>query len=151
MAGTKTDSTSNPEEVDKKEQYNRKWNMDKTLLRTFVVISCIKALLIPCYYSTDFEVHRNWLAITYSLPIKEWYINAKSQWTLDYPPLFAWFEYTLSQVARLFDEEMLKVDNFNYASPTTIYFQRTTVIVSDLMFAYGIREITDRGPYTFSI
>ncbi|XP_043498907.1 probable dolichyl pyrophosphate Glc1Man9GlcNAc2 alpha-1,3-glucosyltransferase isoform X1 [Polistes fuscatus] len=141
MVGTKTDSTSNPEEVDKKEQYNRKWNMDKTLLRTFAVITCIKALLIPCYYSTDFEVHRNWLAITYSLPIREWYINAKSQWTLDYPPLFAWFEYALSQVARLFDEEMLKVDNFNYASPTTIYFQRTTVMVSDLMFAYGIREL----------
>ncbi|XP_035744124.1 probable dolichyl pyrophosphate Glc1Man9GlcNAc2 alpha-1,3-glucosyltransferase isoform X2 [Vespa mandarinia] len=141
MTGTKIDNISNPKEMDQKEQFDRKWNMDKVLLRTFLLITCIKALLIPCYYSTDFEVHRNWLAITYSLPISEWYINAKSQWTLDYPPFFAWFEYALSQVASLFDEEMVKIDNLNYASSTTVYFQRTTVILSDLMFAYGIREL----------
>jgi len=67
-------------------------------------------------------------------------VNAQSPWTLDYPPLFAWFEYCLGQVAAFFDPEMLKVENLNYASPATIYFQRGTVIFADLMLAYGVRE-----------
>ena len=100
----------------------------------------ISVIALNFSHSTDFEVHRNWLAITHSLPLKEWYVSAKSQWTLDYPPLFAWFEYFLSLFAVWADPQMLRVDNLDYASPSTVSFQRATVKFSDLILAYGVKE-----------
>ena len=51
------------------------------------------------------------------------YTEETSEWTLDYPPLFAWFERLLAYLAALFDPAMLHVTKLPYISPECILFQ----------------------------
>lgn len=95
----------------------------RTVIRTFlpyyIISCCLKSLLAYGYRSTDFEVHRNWLAITYHVSDPyEWYniytnttstvplssrasLATVSKWTVDYPPLFMYGEYILSHIYSL--------------------------------------------------
>lgn len=122
----------------------------KSAALTYLLLSSIKWLLIPTYRSTDFDVHRNWLAITRHLPISEWYfddVSGTTVHTLDYPPLFAFFEYLLSNnyITRSLLEcgwldtrcfGLLSDDN-NEPSDHCIKFQRATVILSDVVLFAG--------------
>jgi len=65
--------------------------------------------LVPFFTYGSLNYDRNWLAITYSEPICRWYFENTSEWTIDYPPLFAYFERFLSVIAKLWDPEILKV------------------------------------------
>ncbi|KAL2797547.1 glycosyl transferase [Aspergillus keveii] len=117
-----------------------------SLAQCAIVATAFKILLFPAYQSTDFEVHRNWLAITHSLPVKEWYYERTSEWTLDYPPFFAAFEWVLSQLAQYADPAMLVVKNLEYDSWQTIYFQRATVIMTELVLLYALNKFVNSVP-----
>ncbi|KAJ1346573.1 hypothetical protein KIN20_001392 [Parelaphostrongylus tenuis] len=104
----------------------------------FIVISALmalKVLLIPTYTSTDLEVHRNWLAIVHNLPLSKWYYDSTSEWTLDYPPFFAYFQKTLATIASLsgFDDIMVLQKDALFNS-RVLHFQRLSVIVMDSFY-----------------
>ncbi|KAL5970146.1 putative dolichyl pyrophosphate Glc1Man9GlcNAc2 alpha-13-glucosyltransferase [Taenia solium] len=107
-------------------------------VQIIVAAAAFKSLLFEAYHSTDFEVHRNWLAITYSTNASEWYTEATSRWTLDYPPLFAYFEWILAQIGSRVDSKMVVLSAKPYSSLATVYFQRITVLVSECFLMCSI-------------
>ncbi|KAI3728740.1 hypothetical protein L6452_17382 [Arctium lappa] len=115
----------------------------KDLLWFSLITTFFKVLLIPAYHSTDFEVHRNWLALTHPLPLSHWYTDETSPWTLDYPPFFAYFEKFLSLFASLVDPTITDLyDGLNYKAFSVIIFQRLSVIASDTILIYSIYKLT---------
>jgi hypothetical protein len=52
---------------------------------------------------------------------------------LDYPPFFAYFEKLLSIPAALIDPQIVKLENLNYDAWSVIAYQRTTVILTELV------------------
>lgn len=134
--GSSKTTSSNNENIEPESlKHTSKAKRNFSLWNIWVAATILKVLLFDTYHSTDFDVHRNWLAITNKLPIKEWYLEKTSQWTLDYPPFFAYFEWGLSQ----FVPQVVKDDGCldivpkgEYGWPTVV-FQRSTVIISEIL------------------
>uniref|UniRef100_A0AC34FEC3 Ubiquinone biosynthesis monooxygenase COQ6, mitochondrial n=1 Tax=Panagrolaimus sp. ES5 TaxID=591445 RepID=A0AC34FEC3_9BILA len=111
----------------------RLWNLSVFwALCAFLIV--LKVMLFRCYVSTDFEVHRNWMAITHKEPLSKWYFNNVSQWTLDYPPFFAYFEKTLTFIAEVVDEDILALQEEPLLTDSVLIFQRLSVITVDILF-----------------
>ncbi|KAE9416460.1 hypothetical protein Angca_009883, partial [Angiostrongylus cantonensis] len=95
----------------------------------------LKILLIPTYASTDLEVHRNWLAIVHNLPLSEWYYDSTSEWTLDYPPFFAYFQKALATIAFISGfQDILILQKGALSNSRVLHFQRLSVIVADAFY-----------------
>lgn len=97
-----------------------------------------KLLLFPATHSTDLEVHRHWKALTACLPLSKWYVDDSSPWTLDYPPIFAYFEYALGQLIQPFYPPLVDISNHNDASLSVVVLLRCTVLLLEPLLIISV-------------
>jgi alpha-1,3-glucosyltransferase len=57
---------------------------------------------------------------------------------LDYPPFFAYFEKVMSIPAYWIDPRIVDLQNLNYGSWSVIAFQRSTVILTELVLGWAL-------------
>lgn len=72
--------------------------------------------------------------------------NLLSSLALDYPPFFAYFEKVLSIPASLLDPKIVDLNNLGYDSWSVIAYQRTTVILTELVLAAAAHRYVESLP-----
>jgi len=112
-----------------------------------LVASCaIKLLLVQAYRSTDFAIHRSWLAITAHLPANRWYWDETEPSLtnrLDYPPLFAGFQWVLAEAARFVDPSIVALSaEPMIETPSMLLFQRASVAAADVPLFFALCAFT---------
>lgn len=75
----------------------------------------------------------------------------KQSSALDYPPFFAYFEYALSIPARLIDPRIVDLDNLRYNSWSVIAYQRSTVILTELVLGAALLRYMLQSPFCSSL
>jgi alpha-1,3-glucosyltransferase len=100
--------------------------------------AALKLLLAPSAHSTDLEVHRWWMALTRDRPPAAWYTDTASIWTLDYPPLFAYFERGLAWAAAVVHPAMVDPAHHGYDAPAALLFMRVSVVATDLLLVFAV-------------
>ncbi|MES1907343.1 MAG: hypothetical protein MHM6MM_000482 [Cercozoa sp. M6MM] len=109
----------------------------------------VHVLLVPTPASTDLDVHRNWLAVTWRTPRCHWYHDDTSRWTLDYPPFFAWFQFALAHVAAWMQGDsspllMLVDDAHAPAHALVKAWHKGSVLAVDMLLFLAVRRFFRR-------
>ncbi|CAD6197715.1 unnamed protein product [Caenorhabditis auriculariae] len=121
-----------------------------TVLLVGSALMALKAALIPAYVSTDFEVHRNWMAVTWNRPLRQWYTENTSQWTLDYPPFFAFFELGLAKIASFSGlGDVLQISEKPIFNERILFFQRISVMFTDIFYLMSCALIAFKSTHLF--
>uniref|UniRef100_A0A158P7R4 Alpha-1,3-glucosyltransferase n=1 Tax=Angiostrongylus cantonensis TaxID=6313 RepID=A0A158P7R4_ANGCA len=88
------------------------------------------------------------LAIVHNLPLSEWYYDSTSEWTLDYPPFFAYFQKALATIAFISGfQDILILQKGALSNSRVLHFQRLSVIVADAFYVNQLPVINLRNPF----